>query len=95
MPYGKDRTGNSRHCKIRERRTRKACGKPGVLHTYFDGQRLCLCRRQSEELAQSEAAGVAEQVMKNDNGKYQSAACVYFLGVMRYNSGDDHTNRDG
>ena len=51
-------------------------------------------RRQSEELAQSEAAGIAEQVMKNDNGKYQSAACVDFLCVMRYNSGDDKTNRD-
>ena len=74
MPYGKDRAGNSRHSEIRERRSRKACGKTGVLHTDFDRQCLCLCGRQSEELAESEAAGVAQQVMKNDDSKHYCTA---------------------
>ena len=40
VPYGEDGAGDGRHRKRRKCSRSKACGKSGVLHADFDGERL-------------------------------------------------------
>lgn len=72
MPYGEYGARNGRHGKRRECGACKACGEAGILHADFDGKRLRLGRREFQQFAEAKTAAVAEQIVENHDGEYDS-----------------------
>ena len=94
MPYGEDGARHGSHGKRRESRGSKACGKSGILHANFDGERLRLRRRELEQFAEPETAAVTEQVMENYHGENDRTGGKNFCRVMRNDCCHNHRNRN-